>query len=256
HKQEATKSASNFVVVEPAFAPKKDAAAIEPPARVVKAASKFVERPEGNLLPVTSGAMQGSSPAPGSGSSATIQPAVNLAAEQKSHPQASNSTAKYTGEPISVNLKDVGLKDFFRLIHEISGLNVVLDPDVRGNLTIVLDDVPWDQALDIVLKNNALSRQLDGNVLRIATIETLRKEAEARRAQQEAEALAVEKVTVTRFLSYAHSKDVVSTIKKFISQRGEIVADERTNSVIISDIPSVIPPLDRLIAQLDRKTQE
>ena len=56
-----------------------------------------------------------------------------------------------------MNLKDVDLKDFFRLIHEISGLNVVLDPNVKGTLTIVLDDVPWDQALDIVLKNNDLS---------------------------------------------------------------------------------------------------
>ena len=54
---------------------------------------------------------------------------------------------RYTGEPISVNLKDVDLRDFFRLIHEISGLNVVVDPSVKGNLTIVLDDVPWDQAL-------------------------------------------------------------------------------------------------------------
>jgi hypothetical protein len=75
---------------------------------------------------------------------------------------------KYTGEPISVNLKDVDLKDFFRLIHEISGLNVVLDPAVKGSLTIVLDEVPWDQALDIVLQNNSLDKQLSGNVLRIA----------------------------------------------------------------------------------------
>jgi type IV pilus assembly protein PilQ len=153
-------------------------------------------------------------------------------------------------------LKDVDLKDFFRLIHEISGLNVVLDPDVHGALTIVLDDVPWDQALDIVLKNNALSRQLDGNVLRIATMDTLRREADGRRAQQEAESMAVERVTVTRFLSYAHSKDVVPTIKKFLSSRGDIVSDDRTNAVIISDIPGTIPGVDRLIQQLDRKTQE
>ena len=155
-----------------------------------------------------------------------------------------------------MNLKDVDLKDFFRLIHEISGLNVVLDPNVKGNLTIVLDDVPWDQALDIVLKNNDLARQLDGNVLRIATVETLRHEAESRRAEQEAEALAVEKQTVTRFLSYAHSKDVILTVKKFLSQRGDVVADERTNAVIISDIPAVMPNIDRLLTQLDRKTQE
>jgi type IV pilus assembly protein PilQ len=259
-KPEAGKTAvSDFVVVDPAYAPKKDVATIEPPVRAMDAASKFVERPEGNLLPVASATMQGtsqpSSTAPSQSASPAIQPAVNLAAEQKTHPQATNGP-KYTGEPISVNLKDVDLKDFFRLIHEISGLNVVLDPDVKGNLTIVLDDVPWDQALDIVLKNNTLSRQLDGNVLRIATVDTLRKEAESRRAAQEAEALAVEKVQVTRFLSYAHSRDVATTLKKFLSQRGDVVADERTNAIIISDIPAVIPPIDRLIAQLDRKTQE
>jgi type IV pilus secretin PilQ/predicted competence protein len=191
-------------------------------------------------------------------STPTFQPAVNLAAEQKGEGKLVTpiTTAKYTGEPISVNLKDVDLKDFFRLIHEISGLNVVLDPQVKGSLTIVLDDVPWDQALDIVLKNNELARQLDGNVLRIATVETLRHEADSRRAEQEAEALAVEKQTVTRFLSYAHSKDVIPTVKKFLSQRGDVVADERTNAVIISDIPAVMPNVDRLLTQLDRKTQE
>jgi type IV pilus assembly protein PilQ len=116
--------------------------------------------------------------------------------------------------------------------------------------------VPWDQALDIVLKNNQLSRQLDGNVLRIASIDTLRKEAEGRRAQIEAESLAVDTITVTRFLSYAHSKDVATTLKKFLSQRGHIESDDRTNALIINDIPSSIPPIDRLLAQLDRKTQE
>ena len=254
----AKNTANDFVFVEPAYAPAKSDSAIEPPAKAVQAASKFVERPEGNLLPVANAALQGSTQSSSSsaqGSSPSIQPAVNMAAEQKSHPPSA-SAPKYTGEPISVNLKDVDLKDFFRLIHEISGLNVVLDPDVKGTLTIVLDDVPWDQALDIVLKNNTLSRQLDGNVLRIATVETLRKEAEARRAQQEAEALAVEKVTVTRFLSYAHARDVAQTVKKFLSQRGDVVDDDRTNAIIISDIPSVIPPIDRLLSQLDRKTQE
>jgi type IV pilus assembly protein PilQ len=262
--QASKPAAQDFVVVEPSFVPKKDAAPVAPPVRVVEAASRFVERPEGNLLPAANAAMPpqdasapASAPAPAAMPAVTaIEPAVNLAAEQKQRPAQAVSGPKYTGEPISVNLKDVDLKDFFRLIHEISGLNVVLDPEVKGTLTIVLDDVPWDQALDIVLKNNTLSRQLDGNVLRIATMDTLRKEAEARHAQQEAEALAIEKVTVTRFLSYAHAKDVEQTIKKFLSQRGDVVSDERTNAIIINDIPSVIPPIDRLLAQLDRKTQE
>lgn len=170
--------------------------------------------------------------------------------------QLSATTSKYTGEPISVNLKDVDLKDFFRLIHEISGLNIVLDPNVKGAVTLVLDDVPWDQALDIVLKNNALDRELQGNVLRIAATDTLRREAVDRRAQSEAVALAVDRQTISRFLSYAKAKDVVPTIKKFLTARGDVISDDRTNALIISDIPSVIPNLDRLISQLDRKSQE
>jgi len=258
-KQTAT--ATDFVFVEPTYQ-KKNAVAQStadeavPAVRAAGAAAKFVDKPEGNLLPTPSAAIQpqGVPAAPAQ----AIQPAVNLAAEQKGESRMLTpvNAAKYTGEPISVNLKDVDLKDFFRLIHEISGLNVVLDPQVKGSLTIVLDDVPWDQALDIVLKNNELARQLDGNVLRIATVETLRHEADARRAEQEAEALAIEKQTATRFLSYAHAKDVIPTLKKFLSQRGDIVADERTNAVIISDIPAVMPNIDRLLTQLDRKTQE
>ncbi len=101
------------------------------------------------------------------------------------------AAGKYTGEPISVNLKDVDLKDFFRLIHEISGLNVVLDPAVKGSLTIVLDEVPWDQALDIVMQNNSLDKQLNGNVLRIATRATLKNEAETLRDLEKAQAEAI-----------------------------------------------------------------
>lgn len=188
-------------------------------------------------------------------------PRLVVAAEPASKPveqQGQTMPVKpvYTGEPISVNLKDVDLKDFFRLIHEVSGLNVVLDPGVRGALTLVLDDVPWDQALDIVLKNNGLDRQLQGNVLRIATIDGLRKEAQSKRLQLEAEALAVPKVSITRFLSYAHAKDSMASVKKLLSTRGDIIADERMNALIIQDIPSVIPEVDRLIAELDRKTRQ
>src|SRR3984885_4659381 len=241
----------DFAFVEPKFSAKPaEPNSAQPAVKAEEAASRFADKTAAALVATTSNAaMQGS---------AQVAPAVNLAAEQKeqlAQKPAANG-AKYTGEPISVNLKDVDLKDFFRLIHEISGLNVVLDPNVRGTLTIVLDDVPWDQALDIVLKNNDLSRQLDGNVLRIATIDTLKHEAENRRAQIDAEALAVDKVTITRFLSYAHSKDVLPTIKKFLSQRGDVVADERTNALIVSDIPAVLPGLDRIIQQMDRKTQE
>jgi type IV pilus assembly protein PilQ len=163
---------------------------------------------------------------------------------------------KYTGEPISVNLKDVDLKDFFRLIHEISGLNVILDPAVKGTLTIVLDEVPWDQALDLVLLNNSLDKQVSGNVLRIATRETFTKEAKVQQEMQKAQQEVVEPVTVTRVLSYAKAKDMEATLKKFLSSRGDIFSDERSNQLIIRDIPSTIPVVDNLLRQLDRKSQQ
>src|SRR6202040_3746542 len=174
-----------------------------PPARAVAAAGNFAQRPEGSALPPASATMQS-------------VPAVNMAAEQKTQAQQAPDIAgpKSTGEPISVNLKDVDLKDFFRLIHEISGLNVVLDPAVRGTVTLVLDEVPWDQGLDIVLRNNGLSQEIDGNVLRIATQDTLKREADQRRELLKAQSDAVETVTATRVLSYAKADAMVITLKR------------------------------------------
>jgi type IV pilus assembly protein PilQ len=181
-------------------------------------------------------------------------PAASAAAAQQA--ATPPPAGRYSGEPISVNLKDVDLRDFFRLIHEISGLNVVVDPAVKGSLTIVLDDVPWDQALDIVLKNNDLDKQLDGNVLRIATKDTLKKEADQNRELAKAQAEAADVVTTTRVLSYAKAEDLVPTMKKFLSSRGDILADSRSNTLIIRDVPQVLPVLDNLLRQLDRKSQQ
>ncbi len=201
-----------------------------------------------------------SSPAPvamavATPSPAAAQPAVSAPAPA-SQASAAAPVGKFSGEPISVNLKDVDLRDFFRLIHEISGLNVVVDPNVKGSLTIAMDDVPWDQVLDVVLKNNDLDKQLDGNVLRLATKETLRKEAEENRDLAKAQAEAADVVTTTRVLSYAKSTDMAATLKKFLSSRGDIIADDRSNTLIIRDIPSTLPVMDNLIRQLDRKSQQ
>jgi type IV pilus assembly protein PilQ len=186
-----------------------------------------------------------------------MQQAGNAAATVAATPQAvAAGSSRYSGEPISVNLKDVDLRDFFRLIHEISGLNVVLDPNVKGTLTIVLDEVPWDQALDIVLQNNGLEKQLHGNVLRIATLDTIKKEAETARDVRKAENDAQEMVTVTRVLNYSKADQLKDTLKKFLTGRGDILADARSNQLIIRDIPAVIPTIDNLIRQLDRKSQQ
>jgi type IV pilus assembly protein PilQ len=270
----AAQTAQDLVVVQPTIQehvsnqkPDDATPATEPPLSAPNQPPARPAAPEtkDDPAPATAGSAK-SDPAPATAgdarppATAATPPShpVNFAADQQvqqSQP-APEEKSHYTGEPISVNLKDVDLKDFFRLIHEISGLNVVLDPTVGGSLTLVLDNVPWDQALDIVLRNNGLDRQLDGTVLRIATRETLRLEADARRHQVEAQMLAADKTTATRFLSYAHAKDVMPTVKRLLSPRGEVVADERTNALIISDVPSVIAPIDGLLAKLDRKTME
>ena len=246
--------AKDFVIAEPTPVVVKTVAPVAPAVEQKTAADTAAKimsattpgRPDAILAPPTSATL--------------AQPvAMNLAMQQQQaqRPMQQPGTAgRYTGEPISVNLKDVDLKDFFRLIHEISGLNIILDPNVKGTLTLVLDDVPWDQALDIVLQNNGLDKRLEGNVLRIATRETFRAEAEGRRAQQEAQALSVDKTQYTHFLSYAHAADVMPIVKKFLSARGDVVADPRTNALIVTDIPSTIPDVQRILRELDRKTQQ
>ena len=76
-----------------------------------------------------------------------------------------NTPKKWTGEVISVDFKDIDIKDFFRFIAEISGMNLILDPDVKGSLTLKLTDVPWDQALDVVCRTYGLAYEIDGNVM-------------------------------------------------------------------------------------------
>jgi len=209
-------------------------------------------------VPAEQSAVPDSSPAqvvPVAQSTAGISAPVNPASVISQDAQAPGGS-KYTGAPISVNLKNVDLQDFFRLIHEISGLNVVVDPGVKGSLTLVLDNVPWDQALDIVLKNNDLDKELDGNVLRIATKATVKREADEAKDLAKSQVEAADLVTTTRVLSYAKASEISETIKKFLSPRGDVLADPRTNTLIISDIPTVIPVVDNLIRELDKRSQQ
>jgi type IV pilus assembly protein PilQ len=164
----------------------------------------------------------------------------------------------FSGKRISLNLVDADLKQVFRLFHEISGLNFVLDPGVSGRVTIVLDQVPWDQALDLILKNNGLDKVLEGNVLRIAATTKLAQEAAARKQLKEAEELEVEPITLTRRLSYAKAVNVEQVIREggILSPRGKVIVDERTNTLIINDIPKSVEPVDMLLNTLDTETPQ
>ena len=168
----------------------------------------------------------------------------------------SDTGPKYTGKRVSFNFKDADLKDVFRLFHELTGYNIVLDPAVSGSLTIVLENVPEDQALDIILKNNGLDKVFENNVIRIASTQKLAAEAAARKALIEAQELEQDPVTFTRKLSYAKAKDVVPIIKKIMSKRGDVIMDDRTNTLIITDLKDRQDPLSRLIDNLDEQTPQ
>ncbi len=164
----------------------------------------------------------------------------------------------YSGKKISLNLIETDVKQIFRLFHEISGLNFVLDPAVEGKVTIVVDNVPWDQALDIILKNNGLDKQYENNVIRIAPTQKLAAEAAQRKQLKEAKDLEVEPITITRMLSYARAEEVEKVIRDggVLSTRGKVMVDKRTNALIISDIPKKLQPLDQLISTLDSQTPQ
>src|SRR3989442_745141 len=168
----------------------------------------------------------------------------------------SDTGPKYTGKRISLNFKDADLKDVFRLFHEITGYKIVLDPAVAGTLTIVLENVPEDQALDIILKSNGLDKVFENNVIRIASSQKLAAEAAARKALLEAQELEQEPITFTRGLSYAKAADVLPIVKKIMSKRGDAIMDTRTNSLIITDLRDRQDPINRLIDALDEQTPQ
>ena len=163
---------------------------------------------------------------------------------------------QYSGEIISLDLKDVDVKDFFRLIGDISGLNLVLDPNVSGNLTLLLKDVPWDQALDVVLRNYQLQGQLQGNVLRILTSTTAQTEETARKSLRDAQDLGAELSTRTYILNYTKSDTVAATLQRMLSTRGQIIQDQRRNALIVSDIPSQFGRVDQMVRFLDTPAQQ
>jgi type IV pilus assembly protein PilQ len=163
---------------------------------------------------------------------------------------------QYSGEIISLDLRDYDVKDFFRLMSEISGLNVVLDPNVGGTVTLKLTDVPWDQALDVVLKNYQLGGQLQGNVLRIATNATLQSEEQARKALRDAQDQAAALDTRTYILNYTKADTVSTTLARMLSQRGTIIQDARRNALIVTDLPAQFGKVDQLIQFLDTPAQQ
>jgi type IV pilus secretin PilQ/predicted competence protein len=166
------------------------------------------------------------------------------------------ATPQYTGEIISIDILNYDMKEFFRLISEISGLNVVLDPNVGGNVSLKLTDVPWDQALDVVLKNYGLGGQLQGNILRIATNSTLQSEQNAQVTLREAQDKASPLTTKTFILSYTQSAEVSGILTKLMSPRGTIIQAPAKNALIVQDIPAQFTNLEAMVKFLDTPSKQ
>ncbi|MHB8056066.1 MAG: type IV pilus secretin PilQ, partial [Candidatus Aminicenantales bacterium] len=163
---------------------------------------------------------------------------------------------KYSGDLISPRFKDADLRDVILWVGGRVGLNVIIDQDVRGRVTVSFEDVPWDQFLDMILKNNKLGRILEGNVLRVAPLNVLAEEEKAMMTLQKAREASGPILTKTYNLSYATSRDVFEIIKNKKSDRGEIVIDARTNALIVSDVQEKLDLIDQIIATLDAATPQ
>ena len=165
----------------------------------------------------------------------------------------------YVGEKISLDFQDADIHNIFRILHEVSGENFVIGDDVKGRVTLKLVNVPWDQVLDLVLHMNQLGTVRDGNVIRIATLATLKTEQEALVKKRQAEEAAKDLAPLmTRYikLNYAKASDIKTHLVPMKTKRGNVTIDESTNIIILNDENQTIDKAMELIQELDAANQE
>jgi type IV pilus assembly protein PilQ len=164
-----------------------------------------------------------------------------------------SAVKRFQGDPVTLDFQGADLRSVLRTFAEISGLNIVIDPSIQGAVDVSLKDVPWDQALDIILKANKLGYSVDGTVVRIAPIQILAQEEEERRKLTEAQALSGELRILTVPLSYAKADLLVGILtRSALSARGEVQVDTRTNTLIIRDLADRLQSAAELVKTLDR----
>ncbi len=191
------------------------------------------------------------------------KPQAQIAAAQQQPPASPDQpapstpapigTRRFTGNPVSLDFQGADLRAVLRTFAEISSLNIVIDPAVNGSVDVALKDVPWDQALDIILRANKLGYSVDGTIIRIAPLTVLAEEEQQRQKLAEAQALSGELRPFTKTLSYAKAEDLQALLtKSVLSSRGTVQVDSRTNTLIITDLPDRVLNASDLIATLDK----
>jgi type IV pilus assembly protein PilQ len=186
------------------------------------------------------------------------QPAAPQATPQAQPAQEPPGTPRpgqrrFTGNPVSLDFQGADLRAVLRTFSEISSLNIVIDPAVSGSVDVALKDVPWDQALDIILRANKLGYIVDGTIVRIAPLTVLSDEEMQRRKLSDEQALAGEIRVLTKTLSYAKAEELKPLLlKSALSSRGNVEVDGRTNTLIITDLADRLTTATDLLSTLDR----
>ncbi len=162
----------------------------------------------------------------------------------------------YRGQLVSFDFKDADIRDVLRILADISGFNIIVSSDVKGTVTLKLSNVPWDQALDVVLEDSGLGAFVEGNVVKVAPLKALQQRQTAIRAaaksKEQLEPLSTKQV----FVNYASAEELTPLAEPLLSDRGDLKVDTRTNSILVNDTGARVGQIEELIKSLDTRTPQ
>jgi type IV pilus assembly protein PilQ len=192
-----------------------------------------------------------------------VSPPEKSAEELEREARLDPTRRVYTGDLLSLNFQDIEVRAILQILADFTGLNIVVSDSVTGNLTLRLQNVPWDQALDIIMRTKGLASRQSGNVVFIAPTEEItareRLDLESRRTVEELIPLRTEIIQI----NYAKAADLAALLKtkgeqgqSVLSPRGDVAVDERTNSLIVKDVPDTLVEVRELVAALDTPTRQ
>ncbi|MDD5422255.1 MAG: secretin N-terminal domain-containing protein [Candidatus Omnitrophota bacterium] len=168
-----------------------------------------------------------------------VVPAAAVQPEEPKEPDV--PAARVEPGNVTVNFKGADIKTVLAYISEVSGVDIVPAPDVKGTIDLKLTNKPWKTALDIILRNYGFAYEREGDIIRVVTVDKLK----------------AEELTTQAFnLNYSKSKDVATSIKDIVSERGKVTYDERTNTVLVTDIPTNIYKIGQVVERLDKQTDQ
>jgi type IV pilus assembly protein PilQ len=162
----------------------------------------------------------------------------------------------YRGQLVSFDFKDADIRDVLRILADISGFNIIVSSDVKGSVTLKLANVPWDQALEVVLEDAGLGAVVEGNVIKIAPLKTLQTRQaaiqQAAKSKEQAEPLVTRQV----FVNYANAEELTPLAEPLLSDRGQLKVDIRTNSILVTDTATRVAQVEELVNSLDTITPQ